>query len=173
MKRTYRFTAVALAAAFGIGIMSAPIAARASEEGKRNTAIALGAAAAGLLLTQKNKLHGLVAAGAAAYAYKQYDDSVKDRHRREREYGYDRYNDRYSNRDDYRYNDRYNNRDDYRYNDRYNNSSDYRYHRNDTYNNRYNTSDYRYDRYNADRDCPRNDDYYNSRAARSRSTRRR
>lgn len=123
MKRSNRIAALALAAALGIGTLFAPAAARASEEGKRNTAIALGAAAAGLLLTQKNKLPGLVAAGAAAYAYKKYDDSVRARHRWEGDYGYNdnRYNrnyDRYRG-DNYGDNGYYNdssyrgNRDDY------------------------------------------------------------
>lgn len=95
MKLNQRLTAAFLAAGLGASIASAPIAARASEEGRRNTTLALGAAAAALLLTQKNKLPGIVAAAGAAYAYKQYQDSVNDRRRWDR-YGY--YGDRYGNR---------------------------------------------------------------------------
>jgi hypothetical protein len=111
-----RLTAWGLALAMGAGLFSAPIAARASEEGERNTALGLTAAAAALLLTQKNKLPGIVAGAGAAYAWKKNQDSINSRHDRERRYGYDRRNDR----DDYRYRD----------NDRYDNN---RYDKNDRY----------------------------------------
>lgn len=127
MTRTHRFTALALAATLGIGIVTAPVAAIASEEGKRNTTIALGALAAGLLLTQKNKLPGLIAAGGAAYAYSQYDASIRDRHHREREYDsyWDNGNrfrqrnhdDQYDNRYRDHNNDRYRDQDQNRYRD--------------------------------------------------------
>ncbi len=87
MKRTHRLTAGALAFFFTAGIAALPMAAQASEEGRRNTALGLGAAAIALLLTQRNKLPGIAAAAGAAYAYKRYDDAVKERHRWER-YGY-------------------------------------------------------------------------------------
>lgn len=117
-----RLTAAGVAVVMGGGIMAVPTSARASEEGRKNTALALGAAAGYLLLTQKNKLPGLVAGAGAAFAFKRYDDSVKDRHRRQR-YGYNdgSYNDRYRND---RYNDRYND-DRYGYGSRYDGS--YRY----------------------------------------------
>ena len=83
MKTTNKITAGLLALTITAGTLMAPIAANASEEGKRNTAIGIGALAVGLLLTQKNKLPGIVAAGGAAYAYSQYDASVRNRHRRE------------------------------------------------------------------------------------------
>jgi hypothetical protein len=124
MMRLNRFAAIALSMTLCAGILSAPLAARASEEGQRNTALGLGAAAAALLLTQKNKLPGIVAAAGAAYAYKRYDDSVRNRHRFEREYGYgyDRYNrDRYRQHDD----DYYDNQDRYRNNDTYNDGGYY------------------------------------------------
>ncbi len=102
MNRSRRWTAGLLALGAGVSLFTAPIAARASEEGRKNTAIAAGAAAAYLLLTQKNKLPGIIAGAGAAYAYKKYDDSVNDRHRRER-YGY--YDDRsYDGRYDRNYN---------------------------------------------------------------------
>ena len=128
-----RLTSVGVALSIGFGAIVAPGAAMASEEGKKNTALGIGAAAAALLLTQKNKLPGIVAAAGAAYAYKKYDDDVRSRHRRENDYGYDyrrddRYNNKYENnyrynRDNYDRNDRYN-RDNYDSNYRYN--SDYR-----------------------------------------------
>ena len=123
-----RLTAVALAVSMGASAFILPLSAQASEEGKRNTTYALGAAAA-LLLTQKNKLPGIVAAAGAGYAYTKYNDDVKARHRRERDYGYDdNYNRNRNNNDRYnndRYNnDRYNN-DSYNYDSSYrNNSSD-------------------------------------------------
>jgi hypothetical protein len=69
--------------------LAVPAAARASEEGRRNTTLALGAGAAYLLLTQKNKLPGIAAAAGTAYAYKRYDDSVRARRDRDRRYGLD------------------------------------------------------------------------------------
>ena len=134
MKITRRITAAALTAVMGAGLLLTPAMARASEEGRRNTALGLGAVAAALLLTQRNKLPGIIAGVGAAAAYKRYDDSIRDRHRYER-YGY------YDYRDDRnRRNDRYdrNNRDS-RYNDRY---------------------DDRYDRNDRNRNNDRNDRYY-------------
>ncbi len=59
MKReqSIRLTALTLSGLMGISILSAPIAARASEEGRRNTAYALGAVAFGLLLSQHHSDH--------------------------------------------------------------------------------------------------------------------
>jgi uncharacterized membrane protein YebE (DUF533 family) len=98
MTRRYNLTALALTALVGFSAVSAPLAASASEAGKRNTTYALGAAAAALLLTQKNKLPGLLAAGGAVYAYTQYNKDVQARHERE-QYGYydNNYNNRYNN----------------------------------------------------------------------------
>lgn len=81
MQRTHRLAAFALTGVLGIGLLMPSLTARASEEGKRNTAIGLGAAALGLLLTQRNKVPGVIAAAGAAYAYEQYDQSIRDRHR--------------------------------------------------------------------------------------------
>ncbi len=115
MKTTNKMTAAMLALTITAGTLIAPVAANASEEGKRNTTIGLGALAIGLLLTQKNKLPGIVAAGGAAYAYTQYDASVRGRHRRENNDDYYYRNDRRDNRDsrDHRSDNR--NRDGYRY----------------------------------------------------------
>ncbi|HZT43720.1 MAG TPA: hypothetical protein VFA07_16255 [Chthonomonadaceae bacterium] len=148
MKRAHRMTTLALATTLGAGTLFAPIAARASEDGHRNTAIGLGAVAAGLLLTQKNKLPGLLAAGGAAYAYTQYQRDVHSRHQREDRYGYNydnnRYNrDRYNNGDDgyyqdnngYQYRNQGDNQDYEDYNDAPRPSRSYRYHR-DNYDSR-------------------------------------
>ncbi len=166
MKYTSRYMSLALAAIVGFGPLCLPVAAHASEEGKRNTAIGIGAAAVGLLLTQKNKLPGVVAAAGAAYAYSQYDKDVKNRHNRDRYYGYD---DSRSNSDRYSNDSRYNNNDrttgDSRYNnDQYNNdrySNDSRYNTNDRYRD---NSGSRYD--NQDNCNNQNEGYSSDRSAR-------
>lgn len=141
MRLSQRMTAGALTLVIGLGMFALPMNARASEEGRRNTALALGAAAAGLLLTQRNKLPGVVAAAGAAYAYSRYQDRVNQRHRWNRDYDYydrnDRDYDRYNRNDRYDRYDRDDRRDpdDRQYYDRY-----------DTYN--------RNDRYDRD-DCDR------------------
>lgn len=147
MKTMNRLTAGALAIALGASILTVPVAARASEEGRRNTALGLGAAAAALLLTQKNKLPGIIAGAGAAYAYSRYNDAINDRHKRE-DYWYgrngrDRYdrNDRYDSYDRGDYRDRYDNRDNRYDRDR----RDNRYY--DRRDNRHNDdNDYRHDR---------------------------
>ena len=88
MKRNTRFMAAALLVAFMGTTLIAPLAARASEEGKRNTTYALGALSAALLLTQKNKLPGLLAAGGAVYAYSELQKDINRRHERERVQSY-------------------------------------------------------------------------------------
>lgn len=88
MQSKNQFVAAALAAAFLGTLIATPIAAVASEEGHRNTALGLGAAAAALLLTQKNKLPGILAAGGAVYAYSQSQRDMVARHRRERAHAY-------------------------------------------------------------------------------------
>lgn len=127
MKRLHSLSAVALTGIVGFSALIAPMAASASEQGKKNTALGLGALAAGLLLTQKNKLTGVLAAGGAAYAYSQYDKDVKNRHRRE-QYGY--YDDRSNN--GYRTN-RDNNNDSYRQNSNYRDNNNDQYNRNGSY----------------------------------------
>ena len=125
MKTTNKITAALLALTITAGTLVAPVAASASEEGKRNTTLGLGALAVGLLLTQKNKLPGIVAAGGAAYAYSQYDASVRARHRRENDDYYYYHGDR-----DNRYHD---NRD-YRNDNRDSRNHDNRDYRNDSRN---------------------------------------
>jgi hypothetical protein len=88
MQRAHRFTGFALAGLIAIGSVVSPMAAQASEEGKRNTTYGLGAAAAALLLTQKNKLPGLLAAGGAVYSYSQLNNDINKRHKRERAAAY-------------------------------------------------------------------------------------
>ena len=95
MNSRTRLSFAALASVFAVSILVLPVSARASEEGRRNTALGLGAAAAYLLLTKRDKVPGLVAAGAAAYAYKRYDDSFRERKDRERYWGYRYGDDRY------------------------------------------------------------------------------
>src|SRR5439155_4329568 len=96
MTSTIRLSAAALTLVFSGGLIGAPSVAGASEEGRRNTANALAVAAGYLLLTQKDKVPGLIGAGAAAYAYKKHQDSVNERHRQEAYYRYD--GDRYYRR---------------------------------------------------------------------------
>ena len=92
MKRLHSLTAIALTGMVGFTSICAPLAARASEEGKRNTAIGLGIAATALLLTQRNNVPGLVVAGGAAIALSQADRDrcdpvfvpVRDDHARDR-----------------------------------------------------------------------------------------
>ena len=94
MLRASRFTGFVLAALATFSGVVAPIASQASEEGRRNTTYGLGALAAGLLLTQRNKLPGIVAGAGAVYAYSQLHNDIMRRHRRERAaayyYGYSR-----------------------------------------------------------------------------------
>ncbi|MCC6730335.1 MAG: hypothetical protein IT208_13440 [Chthonomonadales bacterium] len=89
MKTLRRVPAVALAFVIGASVLLVPRPAAASEEGRRNTALGLGAAAAALLLTQRDKTPGIVAGIGAALALGRYNDSVKSRHERERYGWYD------------------------------------------------------------------------------------
>ncbi len=87
-KNMHRFTALTLALSMGAGIVALPMTARASEEGRRNTALALGATAAALLLTQRNKVPGEIVAGAAVVAASQigHDRDYDRDHRRDHDY---------------------------------------------------------------------------------------
>ena len=82
MIQKYRFISLITLPAIAASIVLAPFAAYASEEGKRNTTIALGAASAALLLTQKNKLPGALVGAGAVYSYTQYEKDINRRHRR-------------------------------------------------------------------------------------------
>lgn len=62
--------------------------AKASEEGRRNTAIGLTAAAGILLASQREKAPGIVAGIGAGIAWKRYQDAVRERRECERRYGY-------------------------------------------------------------------------------------
>ena len=74
----------ALAALTISGVIAAPVAAKASEEGRRNTTLALGAATGYLFTRGGSKVPAFIGAAGTAYAYKRYNDSINDRHRRER-----------------------------------------------------------------------------------------
>lgn len=162
MKYTNRFAALALAVTMGAGFVTMPFAAHASEEGRRNTAIGLGAAAAALLLTQKNKLPGAVVAAGAVIAATQIG-SDHDRHRRDRDYGYDnrdydnrRYNDGYNS--GYRNNEHRQYSEHRQYNDNYGYNDNRRY-PDDVRNNhdRYNQGQYNRDQYSRNQDRNYND----------------
>lgn len=87
MNRTTKLTAIAALTAFiGSGI-AAPIAAHASEEGKRNTAYGLGAAAL-LLSRQKNKLPAIIAGAGSAYSAYDMQQDIKKRNAREKKAAY-------------------------------------------------------------------------------------
>ncbi len=107
MRTSQRLIAGALVTANIAGITLLPMAANASETGRRNTTYLLGAAAAALLLTQKNKLPGLITLAGAAYAYKRYNDSIVQRHRLAAEYGYRYQDNRYNDRNNYRQQQQY------------------------------------------------------------------
>lgn len=78
-----RIFASAMAIVTMAGMALAPVAVRASEEGRRNTALGLGAVTAYLFTRRGNKIPAFAGLAATAYAYKRYDDSIKARHRRE------------------------------------------------------------------------------------------
>ena len=84
MQKKTRFFAGALAGLFFVGTLAAPIAARASEEGRRNTALGLGAVTAYLFTRGGTKVPAFVGLGATAYAYKRYQDKINERKKRER-----------------------------------------------------------------------------------------
>lgn len=85
--KTTKLTAIAALTAFiGSGIV-APIAAYASEEGKRNTAYGLGAAAL-LLSRQKNKIPAIIAGAGAGYSAYDMQQDIKKRNKREKAAAY-------------------------------------------------------------------------------------
>ncbi len=83
------------------GTVALPVNALASENGRRNTTIVLGAAALALLLAKRDKTAGVITALGAAYAYKRWNDDIAARHRYEQRYGYG-YNYRYRQQEAYR-----------------------------------------------------------------------
>jgi len=84
MQNKTRFVASALAALVVAGTLAAPIAANASEEGRRNTALGLGAVTAYLFTRGGSKVPAFIGLGATAYAAKRYQDSYNERKKRER-----------------------------------------------------------------------------------------
>jgi uncharacterized membrane protein YebE (DUF533 family) len=87
MKKTTRLTAVAALTAFLGTAIAAPMTAHASEEGKRNTAYGLGAAAL-LLSGQRNKLPAILAGAGAAYSAYDMHRDIKKRNDREKRAAY-------------------------------------------------------------------------------------
>ena len=79
-----RLFGAAMAALFMAGAATAPIAARASDDGRRNTTLALGALTGYLFTRGGSKIPAFIGLGTTAYAYKRYQDKVNDRHRRQR-----------------------------------------------------------------------------------------
>ncbi len=84
MRTNNRIFAAAMAAIFIGGATLAPVAARASEEGRRNTALGLGALTAYLFTRGGSKVPAFLGLAGTAYAYKRYQDSINARHRWER-----------------------------------------------------------------------------------------
>ncbi|MDQ2985393.1 MAG: hypothetical protein M3R13_01570 [Armatimonadota bacterium] len=83
MKLTTKIAAFAAAGAVGIGLVAMPPNATASEEGRRNTAYALGAATLYFGIKKKT-IPAIVGAAGTAYAVKRMQDRIDDRHDRER-----------------------------------------------------------------------------------------
>ncbi len=84
MQTKNRLFASAMALLVMAGAALTPATARASEEGRRNTALGLGALTGYLFTRGGSKVPAFVGLGATAYAYKKYQDKVNERHRRER-----------------------------------------------------------------------------------------
>jgi hypothetical protein len=78
-----RIIGFTMAGLLSVSFLALPQAAKASEEGRRNTALALGAATAYFII-RKRPIESLVGAGATAYAAKLLQDDINKRHRRER-----------------------------------------------------------------------------------------
>jgi hypothetical protein len=74
----------ALAALTIGGVFCAPVAAQASEEGRRNTTLGLGALTGYLFTRGGSKVPAFIGLAGTAYAYKRYDDAIRARHARER-----------------------------------------------------------------------------------------
>jgi hypothetical protein len=84
MQRTSKLFGAAMAALFMGGAILAPISAQASEEGRRNTTLGLGALTGYLFTRGGSKVPAFLGLAGTAYAYKRYNDSINDRHKRER-----------------------------------------------------------------------------------------
>src|SRR5207302_3693538 len=84
MQRRARFFCGAMAALFISGLALTPVAASASEEGRKNTALGLGALTGYLFTRGGSKVPAFLGLAGTAYAYKRYQDSINARHKRER-----------------------------------------------------------------------------------------
>jgi hypothetical protein len=84
MQTKNRFFAGAMAALFIAGTALTPIAANASEDGRRNTTLGLGALTGYLFTRGGSKVPAFIGLAGTAYAYKRYQDSINARHKRER-----------------------------------------------------------------------------------------
>src|SRR5207302_9210634 len=92
MQRKMKLFSGAMAALMITGVALTPVAASASEEGRRNTALGLGAVTGYLFTRRGSKVPAFAGLAGTAYAYKRYDDAIKDRHKREKlAYGRHRY----------------------------------------------------------------------------------
>ena len=88
MQRNTTIFAGAMTALMMALALVTPFAAQASEEGKKNTTLGLGALTGYLFTRRGSKVPAFIGLGATAYAYKQYNDSIRARHRRQRAYAY-------------------------------------------------------------------------------------
>ncbi len=86
MERKHRWIMILLPIMIVALLLPATRPAQASEAGRRNTAIGLGALSAYLFTRGGSKVPAFLAAGATAYAYKRYQDAINARHRREAYY---------------------------------------------------------------------------------------
>ncbi len=84
MQRNSRYFGAAIAALFIGGATLAPIAAQASEEGRRNTTLGLGALTGYLFTRGGSKIPAFIGAAGTAYSYKKYNDSISARHAKEK-----------------------------------------------------------------------------------------
>ena len=80
-----RFVGGMIAALTIAGTVATPLAASAQgEQGRKNTTMGLGALTGYLFTRGGNKTGAFIGAAATAVAYKRYQDSVNNRHKRER-----------------------------------------------------------------------------------------
>ncbi len=84
MKTRQRWIALGVCGAMLVGMATLPRISNGSEEGRRNTTYALGAASLYLLSKKKTTL-GVVGLGATAYSAGQLQNKINDRHRKEQQ----------------------------------------------------------------------------------------
>jgi hypothetical protein len=85
MTLSTKIAAFAAATAIVVGMVAMPPSATASEEGRRNTAYALGAATLYLGIKKKT-IPAIIAGAGTVYAAKRLDDAIESRHARQRAY---------------------------------------------------------------------------------------